>query len=85
MNEVLKTGLSGIVFEDNIIITKSDEYMSLHFDKELPQFYWGKIIGEVNRDDFALTKDYRLLVSEKAFKVINKFCIENALIEDFQD
>jgi len=73
--------LSGISF-DNVIITKSETFKELYNGRNLPKFYWAKINGKPYDNDFFLGADYRLHISEKAFSVLKKFKIDNAIIED---
>lgn len=76
--------LTGIVFE-NAQITKSDNFNIMYPTIELPKFFWAKIIGEYLQSDFSLGLDFRLVVSENAFKLLSKFKIQNALIEELTD
>lgn len=73
--------LSRIIFE-NLKVTKSEFFMDIHPEKHLPTFYWAKIIGTSLQSDFSLGTDHRLIVSEKAFVLLNQFKIENARIEE---
>lgn len=73
-------GLTGIYFED-ALITKSDNFIELYTDRELPAFYWAKIVGEFVKSDFFLAPDHRLVISEKSYRLLTKFSICNATIE----
>lgn len=75
---------SGFSFDD-ILITK-DEYFDYNFSnanhgKILPKFYWMKIIGVENKDDFFLKKG-ELYISEDAFHYVkNNYSVNNLIIE----
>ncbi|MGV9004113.1 hypothetical protein [Flavobacterium sp.] len=80
--EIIKSKLTGVLF-GNVKITKSEEFNILQKNTSLPDFYWMKIYGKFNVDDFIISSDYRLIVSEKAFEVIIGFNISNATFEDY--
>jgi len=82
MNDIKKNQLTGVSFDD-IIVTKSEEFISFYPKTNLPNFYWMKIEGKFGEDDFVIAEDYRLLISEKGMDVISYFNINNASIEDF--
>lgn len=76
-------GFSGIEFDD-VKISKSATFREIYGDKTLPKFVWAKITGnQSNNDDFFISQDHRLVVSDAAYAAISKFKIENAIIEDF--
>ena len=68
---------------DQVEVTKSDQFEDLYPGKKLPVFYWLKIIGEAGKDDFGVADDYRLVISDKALKVINDFNVAQADIEKY--
>jgi len=75
--------LSGIKFED-VTITKSERFYELFPVKELPKFYWAKIVGKKNVDDFYIGEDLRIVISERAYEIIGLFNVSNALFENVQ-
>ena len=79
--EIEKEKLTGGIF-DNLLVTKSENFIEMYPDKELPQFYWAKIQRSAITGDFSLAADYRLVISEKAYGILSKFNISNALIEE---
>jgi hypothetical protein len=81
-DEIELNRLTGIIFE-NVEITKSKNFAELYIGKELPKFYWAQIVGKLNFDDFVISNDFRLLISDKAFKLFSIFKIANAVVEDF--
>ncbi|AZA77809.1 hypothetical protein EG359_10375 [Chryseobacterium joostei] len=88
MTEFLKKAiesehLTGIIF-DEVIISKSEIFLELYPDKELPFFFWAKINGEDNKDDFYITKKNGLAISERAYLLLQKYNISQADIEDLE-
>ena len=49
-------------------ITASDNFQDLSPGRTLPTLSWVKVNGEVGRDDFGLTADARLVVSERVLE-----------------
>ncbi|MGD1318740.1 hypothetical protein [Chryseobacterium sp. 2R14A] len=74
---------TGITFQE-ITISKSETFLELYPDRELPEFYWLKISGEAFKDDFFITQENILAISEKAYFVLQKYNINNANIEDLE-
>jgi hypothetical protein len=81
--QIEKRGLSGVAFE-NVIITKSDNFNFLYPERQLPKFYWLKVKANNLYSDFSLGLDFRLVISEAAFNVLNQFNIKNAIIESIE-
>ncbi|WBV60636.1 hypothetical protein PFY12_00620 [Chryseobacterium camelliae] len=72
--------LSGITFDD-VLISKSETFLDLYPDKELPAFFWAKINGKDYKDDFFITEQNGLAISEKAYSLLQKFNVDQADIE----
>ena len=68
--------LTGYHFED-IVITKSDLFIELYPNKSLPQFFRLTVTGVKNKDDFVISDDNMLLVSEKAYSFLKKYNIDH--------
>lgn len=47
-------------------VTRSEQFECLYPGRELPAFEWFQVIGAAGLDDFGLTADHRLVVSERA-------------------
>jgi hypothetical protein len=60
---------SGITF-DEVIATGTPECRTAHAGEDLPLFKWFKIIGKAGIDDFGMTADHRLVVSDRIFGLI---------------
>ena len=74
--------LKGISF-DFVKITQSDDFKMTSINNQLPPFYWAKINGTFGIDDFVIAKDFRLLVSDRAYDVISEFNTTNAFVEEY--
>ncbi|MFP3596896.1 hypothetical protein [Chryseobacterium sp. SIMBA_029] len=86
MTEALRKGiekenLTGIHFSE-VLISKSDTFLDIYPDKDLPNFLWAKINGEPYKDDFFISEKNILAISENAYSVLKKFNMEQADIED---
>ncbi|HEY4326955.1 MAG TPA: hypothetical protein VGN20_23415 [Mucilaginibacter sp.] len=80
-NKICDEQLSGIAFDD-VFITKSKEFFTRYTNEDLPDFFWAKINGVFGLDDFAIGNDLRLTISEKAFKILELFNLNHALLEE---
>ncbi|PQA90711.1 hypothetical protein SAMN05421796_1137 [Chryseobacterium piscicola] len=72
---------TGISFNE-VIVSKSETFLEIYPDRELPKFYWLKICGEAYKDDFFITKENVLAISEKVNLVLLRYNINNADIEE---
>ncbi|WP_426303951.1 hypothetical protein ACN9MJ_13105 [Acidovorax facilis] len=61
--------LSGVGI-DKVKVTKSDEFNDFHPEVELPNFVWLKVNGVPGGDDFGVTADLKLIVSEAALQLL---------------
>lgn len=75
--------LTGITF-DTVLVSKSDTFLELYPDKELPNFFWAKINGEFSKDDFFITEKNTLAISDKAYSLLKNYSIDQADIEDLK-
>jgi len=80
-NEIRNNNLTGVEF-DNVEITVSGEFTDLYNDRQLPRFVWLKIIGKPKEDDFGMTPDILLVVSERALRLLRLFGISHAEIDE---
>jgi hypothetical protein len=83
-NAMAKAGLSGFS-TDNVEITTSADFEQLCPNVVLPEFLWLKVSGHPGADDFGMTSNLDLVVSEQALKILETQGISNALIESFND
>ena len=73
--------LTGIAFNE-VLISKSETFLELYPNRELPNFFWAKINGESNKDDFFIIEKKGLAVSERAYLLLQKYNTNNADFED---
>lgn len=66
----------------NVKITKSSQFEELYPGKSLPEFRWLKIFGTPGRDDFGISGDYRLVVSERILNLLKRFGLSHCDIAD---
>lgn len=78
---VKSINLTGYLLGD-VEITKSLEFEDLYPDKKLPKFFWFKVNGMAGVDDFGISDDLRLTVSELALNTLNEGVIIQADIEE---
>jgi len=77
-----QSGLSGCQFED-AEVSKSDLFEEIHPDRELPEFAWLKVLGRAGVDDFGLSPDHRLVVSQRALDALKSFKLDNCDTEEY--
>ncbi len=70
---------TGFIFDDILITKDIYFYDNYHLNKPLPKFYWMKINGHENIDDFFIKKS-ELYISERVYNYIK----ENYLINNIQ-
>jgi hypothetical protein len=90
--DLTSSKLTGCNFEDTLI-TKSDEFMELYPDKELPDFVrlvptgTADIIGDVIQNwsghDICLRNGLYLIVTKRAFDVLHMHDISHCEIREF--
>lgn len=78
-SELECSGVTGLHFEE-AEVTTSDEFNELFPDVRLPRFLWMRVLGRAREDDFGISPDGRLIVSERAVKVLQHLGISNALV-----
>ena len=65
-------------------VTMSPEFMELNPAKALPEFLWLKVDGAPGRDDFGLTPDARLVVSDLVLEKMKAERLEQCNVSDFE-
>lgn len=73
-------GLTGTDFAP-VEVSLSETFRELHPGRELPPFHWLKLVGQAGHDDFGAAPDGRLIVSERALKLLQSVGIANALVD----
>ena len=81
--KLLESKLTGTTFAP-VSVTKSEEFVELHPHISLPKFLWLKVEGSAGIDDFGLSVDHRLVVSQAALDVLRTAQLDNADIEKYR-
>jgi hypothetical protein len=69
---------------DHVTVSKSDLYQDIHPNgAPLPRFHWFKVIGRAGIDDFGLAPNHRLVVSERALRILQSGQLSDCLIEAY--
>jgi hypothetical protein len=64
-------------------ISKSETFQELYGDKDLPSFKWLQVDGVAGNQDFGLSKNHTLVVSETALETLRQFGIQNCEIREW--
>ena len=59
---------------DTVEVTKSDQFLELYPSLKIPVFWWLKITGRAGVDDFGLSTDNCLVISDRVLIAIQKNC-----------
>lgn len=71
-NEIRRLNSSGVQFAD-VKITQSSEFEELHPGQSLPEFEWLQVFGTAGQDDFGISSNGRLVVSEGILNTFKSF------------
>jgi hypothetical protein len=74
--------LSGAYFDD-VKISAGHEFKQFNPQTVLPEFTWMKIIGKAGEDDFGISDNHLLIISEKAYELLSLFNISEANVKDY--
>jgi hypothetical protein len=74
--------LTGVRFGD-AEVTASEQFRELYPQRELPRFFWLKVVGKPARDDFGLDDQSRLVTSEQALHVLRQLTLENCEVSAY--
>lgn len=66
---------------DDVEISTSERFRSLYPEIRLRQFHWLKVVGKAGADDFGLSSDGSLVVSERALQAMKQGQLDNCTIE----
>ena len=56
------------LYVDEVTVTTTPDFRRNYPGKELPELKWFKITGKAGIDDFGMSKDYQLVVSDRVMK-----------------
>jgi hypothetical protein len=65
---------------DDVEITTAEGFDEISPHTELPHFYWMKVHGVAGLDDAGLTKDQRLVVSDRFLSVLRECVLEHCVV-----
>jgi len=68
IDDVAETGFDF----DDVEITTSEQFHELYSDREIPTFWWLKVSGEAGVDDFGISADNCLVVSERVLSAVRE-------------
>jgi hypothetical protein len=81
---IQSAALTGARF-DRVKVCKSEQFEELFPEVKLPAFAWMKVEGKSGEDDFGIAQDLRLVVSERALKLIQSFGIPHAKVSNLDE
>jgi hypothetical protein len=76
-----ESALSGARFEP-VQVTTSGVFEDLNPRRELPSFAWLQVTGLSGKDDFGMSADHFLVVSERALDVLRRLGIPHAEVSE---
>jgi len=82
--EIEQSHLTGARF-DHVEVTTSEQFKELYPSRQLPKFVWLRVDGNPGQDDFGIAPDFRLVVSERALKILQAVGVAQALVSDFTE
>ena len=65
-------------------ISASPEFHEMYPNRRLPAFDWLKVYGTAGKDDFGLTTDGRLVISNAALAILQRFRMEHCAISHWK-
>ncbi len=81
-NIIESKSLSGFEIED-LVTTKHEKFEKLQPETELPEFYWLRVTGHPTVDDFGMSYNDQLIVSEEALNVLRQVNHQHADINEY--
>lgn len=70
---------TGVEF-DRVEVTKSETFNELYPNRQLPEFVWIKITGKAGKDDFGLSEQHRLVVSERILTALQSVKLNQCMV-----
>lgn len=77
-----RAGLTGFTL-DAVEISTTPEFEELDPAVELPPFLWLKVDGTAGTDDFAMSEDHCLVVSDRALRLLQEAQLEHCDVESW--
>lgn len=82
-HDIEQAKLCGAGF-DVVELTLSEQFKALDPDRRIPEFAWLRVSGTPGRDDFGADVAGRLVVSEKALRVLRARSLNHCEVAGFQ-
>ncbi len=79
---IQRASATGCTFAD-LEISKSELFSEINPLRKLPQFHWLIVTGRCGRDDFGISNDNQLVVSERIFDAMRHMQLQNCEVQDF--
>jgi len=68
-----EVGATGYAF-DSVEVTTSEQFRQLYPDRQIPRFWWLKVTGKAGVDDFGMSSEDCLVVSDRMFTAMMDNC-----------
>ena len=82
MDAIKSAKLTGATFDD-VEVTMTEELREFEPNLTLPDYVWLKFNGNPGHDDFGVAPNLRLVVSERALKLLQGLGISHAEVTDY--
>ena len=82
VQELVSMRSTGVSFGD-VEITKTKQFEEIYPGRQLPKFRWLKVSGKPGVDDFGMTHDFRLVVSQRVLDLLESHGLDNAIVDPF--
>ncbi|MBM3484740.1 MAG: hypothetical protein FJX66_15790 [Alphaproteobacteria bacterium] len=68
---------------DDVDVVVSDEFIEMYPGRSLPTFKWLKVTGQAGVDDFGLSHEHTLVVSDAALQQLRQHTLSHCDIEEY--
>ena len=68
---------------DRLKVTKAEQFDLIHDDPVLPEFVWCVVDGTAGVDDFGMSSEHMLVVSDRVLAVMRTFSLANCGISPY--
>lgn len=75
--------LSGFELDD-VDLVMSDEFTEMYPGRQVPNFRWLKVTGRAGVDDFGLSDDHTLVVSDRVLRTIRQHTLAQCDVDAFE-
>jgi len=69
---------------DDVVIEISEQFKDIYPNKTLPPFKWLKVTGEAGKDDFGISSNNLLIVSERILNILKTFQINECEVDEWK-